>query len=304
MRTNGILFYNHASGPDFGDAEREKLRVRVEEANLSFIQLTPELSVPGLVRQAMSKGAKLFIAAGGDGTVNHVAQALIGTDAALAVIPLGTYNHFAKDAGVPTEWEAALAVALGDTSTKLDVAKVNDRYFLNNISLGLYPDAVRRREEKGRDYPRWRATLYAGFMTLRHWRATTIALEMPADPARIANGESPIHLEAFRTQLLMVSNNAYDLSRFGMHAPRTSLRGGLLSIYWLPKMPRLRFIRFITRYLRGKAEELAGLRAMQTAEVRIHTPHPRTRVGLDGEVVTFQSPLLITIVPGGLRVKV
>jgi len=303
MPAKGLLFFNHSSGATFGDTEREKLRSLAEQAHVSFIQVTPELSVPSLVREAISKGTKLFIAAGGDGTVNHVAQALVGTDATLAVIPLGTYNHFARDAGVPIEWEEALEVALGSESAKLDVAKVNDRYFLNNISLGLYPDAVRRREEKGRHYPRWRATLYAGYMTLRHWRSTTIALEIPPDTVRHSSGDVRGHLEAFKTHLLMVSNNAYDLSRFGMHAPRTDLRAGLLTVYWLPKMRRLRFIRFIARYLRGTAEELAGLRSLQTTQLSLHTPHPRVRVGLDGEVITFHSPLLVTIVPGGLTVK-
>ena len=69
-------------------------------------------------------------------------------NATLAVIPIGTYNHFARDLGIPTEWRAALEVALRGETRVIDTARVNDRFFVNNLSMGLYPELVARREER------------------------------------------------------------------------------------------------------------------------------------------------------------
>ena len=91
-------------------------------------------------------GTDLFIAAGGDGTINHVVQALVNTDARLGVLPMGTYNHFAKDLGIPLGWRAALDVALTGVTRQIDAERVNERFFFNYVSMCLYPELVSRRE--------------------------------------------------------------------------------------------------------------------------------------------------------------
>jgi diacylglycerol kinase family enzyme len=91
-----------------------------------------------------------IVAGGGDGTVNAVAGSLAGTDGVLGVLPMGTLNHFAKDAGIPLDLEAAVRNLFTGQVTKVDVGEVNGRVFVNNSGVGFYPHFVRQREEQER----------------------------------------------------------------------------------------------------------------------------------------------------------
>ena len=93
-------------------AEVDAFEEAVREQDLEIVRLRPALDIRQTIRQQMREERRLFIAAGGDGTIHHVVQPLVNSDAALAVLPLGTYNHFAKDLGIPMDWRQALEVAL------------------------------------------------------------------------------------------------------------------------------------------------------------------------------------------------
>lgn len=289
--TRGTIFLNEKSGPKGGGDE--DLASAAEKAGLEVIRLTRGFDIGGAVRDRLNRGMGLFVAAGGDGTVNAVLQPLVQhPEAALAVIPEGTYNHFARDIGIPLDWQEALEVALNGTRRTVDTGRANDRFFVNNLSIGLYPDLVRRREEKGRDYPRWKARLYALYSTLRKFRHVTLAIE------------SEHHHELVRTHVFMISNNSYDLSRLGIEAPRATLEEGRLSVYWLPHISRLKLMRFVARYLAGRVRETPGFRSFRTARVKVQSAKPIIRVGIDGEVFTLATPLIITTVPQSLAVMV
>jgi diacylglycerol kinase family enzyme len=233
-----------------------------------------------------------FVAAGGDGTVHYVVQAIVNTEASLAVIPTGTYNHFARDLDIPLDWREALKVAMDGEVRQVDTGRINDRFFVNNVSLGLYPELVSRREAHGRDYPRWKARLYAFYGTIRKYKHVTLAIETEV-----------LH-EVIRTHVFMVSNNSYDLERVGIEAPRATLTGGRLSVYWLQHTSRLRLTRMIARYMTGRVRHIPGFRSFRTLRMAVQSPRRQLRVGIDGEVVTLDTPLMITIVPRSLNVRV
>ena len=88
------------------------------------------------------------MAAGGDGTINSVASAVVGSEKSLGVLPFGTMNHFAKDLHIPLDLEGAVNTIVAGHKTKVDVGEVNGRIFLNNSSLGLYPSIVRERQKQ------------------------------------------------------------------------------------------------------------------------------------------------------------
>ena len=268
------------------------LEAAASDAGLEVVRLAPGLDCAALVRSRMAEGRRLFVAAGGDGTVNHVVQALVHTDAVLGVIPIGTYNHFAKDLGIPLTWSAALGVALSGATKQVDAARAHERFFVNNISMGLYPELVSKRESRGRDYPRWKARLYAAYSTLRKFPHVAVTLE------------SEHHQEVVRTHVLMVSNNTYDLSRIGIEAPRNALGEGRLSVYWLPHVPRLKLMSFIAHYLAGRVRTAPGFRSFRTARLKMQSSKNHMKVGVDGEVMTVDMPLVVTIVPQSLLVKV
>lgn len=282
------MLLNPSSGVKLPAALEEAAR----DAGLEVLRLDARVDCAALVRSRMNEGRRLFVAAGGDGTVNHVIQALVNTDAVLGVIPGGTYNHFATDLGIPWGWREALDVALGGATKQIDAARANDRFFVNNISMGLYPELVAKREARGRDYPRWKARLYAAYSTLRKFPYVAVTLE------------SEHHQEVVRTHVLMVSNNTYDLSRIGIHAPRSGLEEGRLSVYWLPHVPRLKLMSFIAHYLAGRVRTAPGFRSFRTARLKMQTSERHLHVGIDGEVATLDVPLIVTIVPQSLLVRV
>jgi YegS/Rv2252/BmrU family lipid kinase len=290
--SRGTLFFNPSSGVKLPQAELSAIEASATEQGLEVIHVTRDVDIAATIRERMRQNKSLFVAAGGDGTVNCVVQAVAHTDATMAVIPVGTFNHFARDIGIPLDWRAALDVAINGAKKQVDVARVNDRYFVNNISLGLYPEMVSRREERGRDYPRWKARFYAMYVTLQKYPHVSLTLE------------SEHHQEVVRTHMLLISNNTYDLSRVGIEAPRTTLEEGRLSVYWLPHVPRIELMKFIAHYFAGRVRTAPGFRSFRTQQLKVRSSHKEIRLGVDGEVFTMQTPLVITIAPQSLLVKV
>ena len=288
----GTVFLNPSSGVRFPATEKQALEQAAREAGLDVIHLGRDVNVTEVIRQRMREGMKLFVAAGGDGSINHVVQPLVNSEGILGVIAAGTYNHFAKDVNIPLDWREALDVALNGETRQVDTARVNERYFVNNLSMGLYPELVARREEKGRDYPRWKARLHAFYMTFRAYPHVSFTVE------------TEHHQEVVRSQLFMASNNSYDLSRIGVEAPRNAMNEGRLSVYWLPHLSRYELMKFGAHYLAGRVTQAPGFRSFRTARMRVQSRHRELEVGLDGELFTMETPLVVTSVPQSLLVRV
>lgn len=289
MPAESTLFLNRNSGAreNAGDLAEAARALGIE-----VVEVTEATNCSREITARRRRGQRLFIAAGGDGTVHHVVQSLVGTDSVLGVIPSGTYNHFARDLGIPLGWREALEVALHGTDREIDAARVNDRFFVNNISLGLYPELVARREERGREYPRWKARLYAFAATLRRYRHVTLIVETEAVQ------------EVIRTHVFLISNNSYDLERVGLEAPRSTLTDGSLSIYWLEHTSRLRLTRILGRYLAGRLRQIPDFRSFRSERVRVQSSHGHLRIGIDGELFTLSTPLVVSSVPRSLTVRV
>ena len=290
--SKGTLFFNPSSGVKLSKSDKDEMTAAAGAAGLEVIPLTRQIDCAQTIRERMARGVRLFVAAGGDGTITNIVQPLVNSEAVLGVIPVGTYNHFARDLEIPLDWKEALDVVLNGDTRQVDAARINDRFFVNNVSLGLYPELVARREEKGRDYPRWKARLYAAYRTLRKYPSITL------------NIESAHHHEIVRTHVFMVSNNSYDLSRIGVEAARETLEGGRLSVYWLPHISRLKMTKFVASYLAGRVHDTPGFRSFRTAAMKMQSPRKTLKVGVDGEVFTLNIPLVITSVPKSLLVKV
>jgi diacylglycerol kinase family enzyme len=290
--TKGLLFFNPSSGVRFPPEQSAAFVAAAIDAGLEVIQVAHDVDVAATIRGRMREGMRLFVAAGGDGTINHVIQPLVNSEAVLGVVPLGTYNHFARDLGIPLDWGAALETVLSGATRQIDAARLNDRFFVNNVSLGLYPELVARREERGREYPRWKARIWSAYATFRRYPHVTLTVE------------TEHHQELVRTHVFMVSNNTYDLSRIGIEAPRDRLTEGRLSVYWLPHMPRVALMKFVAHYLAGRVRQAPGFRSFRTARMKVQSARRVLHVGMDGELFTMATPLVITSVPQSLLVRV
>lgn len=243
------------------------------------------------VRRALELGCRTVVAAGGDGTLNAVASQLVNAPAALGVLPLGTLNHFAKDLGLPTRPEDALRVIATGHTRAIDVGEVNGHYFLNNSSLGLYPDIVRDRERQQTRLGRgkWTAFFWAVWGALRRYPFMTVRLRV--------NGEDFVQ----RSPFVFVGNNAYQMEGFQI-GQRASLEDGQLSVYVAHRAGRWRLLQLGLRALAGRLRPTRDFRVLTAPELGIDTPHRHLRVATDGEVRVLQAPLHYRIHAGALRV--
>ncbi len=254
-------------------------------------------SVPGkdLVATARSLVgiATLLVVGGGDGSVSAVAGALAGTDVRLGVLPLGTLNHFAKDAGIPLDVAGAVQTIAHGHERRVDVAELNGRTFINNSSLGIYPWMVRRREaiQRHRGFPKWLAMISSGFAALR--RFPLFRVRITADRERIVT-TSPI---------VFVGCNRYAMTMFSL-GERAQLDGGELCLYVARCSSRFALLRLVFRGLFGRLEQARDFTITYPREVLVETWRKRLLVAADGEVVPSQAPLRYRVVPGGLTVMV
>jgi diacylglycerol kinase family enzyme len=279
--------------PASGSADRERaeqIAAAASAAGLDALALEKDLDVQAEVRQRIDRGQRLFVAAGGDGTVHALVQPLVGTEGELAVLPVGTWNHFARDIHLSLDWREALEVALTGQIRQIDVGRVNDRFFINNLSLGFYPELVQHRE-KYRKLGKWRAYFHALSAAMKKFPHVALAVE------------SPHRFESIRTHVFMVSVNAYNLEQPGIMAPRESLDGGFLSVYWLPDLPKHQFVLSVGRYLRGKMGADGAIRSVRTTNLRVQSARASMSVGLDGELHDLATPMVISVVRKALNVR-
>jgi diacylglycerol kinase family enzyme len=240
------------------------------------------------VRLALQRGTRTILVGGGDGTLRRVAALLLERDAALGVLPLGSFNHFARDLGIPLGLDDAVRAALGGAPRRVDVGEVNGRVFLNNASLGLYPSFVRLREQEGARGPaRWLVRLRAAVRALRRRKEIVV---------RIRVGEvSTVH----RTPIVMVGNNEYRATGLEL-GTRPSLSGGRLAIYIVKGGGRRHVLRLAWRMLTDRVrDELEVLRAEAAT---LESRRRRLHVAMDGDVELMAPPLEFRIRPAALWV--
>lgn len=245
-----------------------------------------------LAQHAAHGAAQIVVAGGGDGTLNAVASALVGTDKIFGVLPIGTLNHFAKDLQIPLELADAVRTICAGQTRRVDVGEVNGRIFLNNSSLGLYPNIVHEREAIQRQgYSKWPAFFRALLAVLRRY---------PFLDVRLSAAEKGV---ATRTPFVLIGNNKYELDGFKLGG-RACLDAGQLGLYITGRIGRLGLVRLALRALFGRLRGDKDFLALCAKEVWIATRLRQVRVSTDGEVTLLQTPLHYRIRPGALHVLV
>ncbi len=276
--------------PSAGSAERGQLERALHAAGIraELREAGPEQLWEAAVRAA--DDADIVAIGGGDGTVNAVVSAIGDRDVTLAILPLGTLNHLARDLGVPDDLDGAVALLRDGPTRRIDVGEVNGRVFLNNSSIGLYPEAVRERDAaERRGASRWPAMAIATVRALRRY---------PLLDVRIEAGET---LRACSTPLVFVGNNRYDLSMAGAGG-RERLDGGHLVIYAARDPGRMGLLRLAWWAVRGRLERHPEVEFASAAAATVGSRRPALDVAVDGEVMRLDTPLRYRIRPAALEV--
>ena len=270
---------------------RAKFRVHGCEAEVTLA--TSGEDMIAAARKAIADGVQVVVAGGGDGTINAVASVMAGSGVDFGVLPLGTLNHFAKDLGIPLELDEAVRNVAEGRRVEVDVGEVNDRIFLNNSSLGLYPDIVRDREKQQHRLGRgkWLAATWAAVAALRRFPFLDVGVGVDG------------RQHARRTPFVFIGNNEYIMQGLAI-GERRRLDGGTLSLYVAQRPGRLGLVRFAWRALWGRLAQERDFDVMLSDKFDIKTRHRRLRVATDGEVTVMTTPLRYRIRPAALAVIV
>jgi diacylglycerol kinase family enzyme len=289
------VILNGTAGGGAGAQQAQALQERFAAAGMEAAVETVAggRDILDAVDRAMAQGARLIVAAGGDGTQSAVASRLAGTRIVQGVLPLGTLNHFAKDLGIPLELEASVGVVAHGRELAIDVGEVNGRAFINNSSIGLYPDIVLDRERQRRrlGLGKWRAFLSA---------CLHAAQDVPALDVRVEAGGRALRREV---PFVFVGNNSYEMEGFAI-GRRTSLSDGELSLYMTQRTGRFALLRLALRALFHRLDQARDFDGVTAPAFVVHTRHAQLRVATDGEVTLMRTPLEYRIRPASLTVRV
>ena len=232
------------------------------------------------------------VAVGGDGTLNTVAQAAHAVGCAMGVVPQGTFNYFARTHGIPADPAEAARLLLGWTPLPVQVAAVNDRVFLVNASLGLYPDLLEDREAYKARFgrSRWVAFMAACATLLRAQRRLRLHIETGGTVRDV------------QTLTLFVGNNRLQLQQFGAE-PEDTLAGtpgnGSMAALMLRPIGTLSMMGLMLHGAMGRLGEAAGVEGFefQHMVVRPTLAPGRTEVvvAFDGEVARMRAPIDIRV---------
>jgi diacylglycerol kinase family enzyme len=269
-----VLFVNPKSGG--GKATRAGIAERARELGVDVIVLRQDDDLAALVDDAVARGADALGAAGGDGSLAVVAAAALAHDLPFVCVPAGTRNHFALDVGVDRgDLVGSLEAFTDAVERRIDVAEVNGRLFLNNVSLGIYGDAVRQpayRDAKAR--------------TLAQTAAQVLGPSAPAAGLELVDDDGRAHRDPV---VVLVSNNPYSFDPPRAPGTRAALDSGQLGVIVLdrPAPP--------------PGQTSARTWTAKQLEVRATAP---VHAGVDGEGVDLTPPLRFVIRPGTLRVRI
>lgn len=288
------VIINAGAGADGKEDVRDQLVELFQaggvEAQVSLAHTGDE--VTELARKAAQSDADAIVAGGGDGTISSVASELMGTNKVLGVLPFGTLNHFAKDLQMPLELEGAVQTIIAGHTIDVDVGEVNDRIFLNNSSLGLYPSIVREREKKQRlGHGKWPAFVWAALAVMRRYPFLEIRLSVEGEQLTL------------KTPFVFIGNNEYEMESLKVGG-RARLDAGKLSLYLTHRTGRLGLIVLALRALLGRLRQERDFVVLITEEIWLATKHRRVRVAFDGEVMIMEPPLHYRIHARALRVLV
>lgn len=245
------------------------------------------------VQRIVAEGFSTIVAAGGDGTVMGVAHALMGSAANLAVLPLGTFNYFARGLGLPQEPEVAAKAILAGHPKRISVGTVNDQLFLNNASIGIYPTILQAREDI---YARWgRSRIMA------HWSVarTLVRFQRPMRMVLTADGAR----QELRTPLVFVARSAYQLERFGLQGAQ-AISDDKFAVFIAHGGSRWALFKLALRLALRRVQVGRDVEVVYAHDLEVETAKRRPRVAFDGEKRRMLAPLTFRIEEHALSIIV
>ncbi len=290
-RRHAVLFLNPRSGG--GKVGEFDLVAEARARGVETVVLGPDDDLTALAEAAVADGAEVLGMAGGDGSQADVAAVAVAHDLPFVCIPAGTRNHFALDLNLDrVDPRPALDAFVHGVERRVDHGLAGGRFFVNNVSLGIYPHVV--------DSPEYRDG--------RMKAAASIIPELmnPDTPSLSLRFDSPTGTHYDTAQVLLVSNNPYrGFAALDGAGRRVSLDGGVLGVLVIAAADPDELTRAARRTTLGvPLEKVEGFDQWTATSIRVDSDEATVLAGVDGEALDLPTPLDIRIVPGGLRVMV
>jgi diacylglycerol kinase family enzyme len=290
-----FIVLNAGSGRTDTVERLETIRAVLAEARQRHEILVVEdaRKIPDAARRAVASARHdhgVVVAAGGDGTINAVAQVVLDSGLPFGVLPQGTFNYFGRAHRIPSETAEAARALIASQVQPVQVGLINDRIFLVNASIGFYPQLLEDREQYKKRFGRSRlVALWAGLMTiLREHRNLLLELENDGN------------LKTLRTATLVVGNNLLQLEQLGIAEAPALSAGQLVAIAVRPvsKLAMLGLLLHGALGQLGAAENVVSF-PFERLTVTLRRPLRRRRVKIatDGEVGWLTLPLLFRVAP-------
>ncbi|TEA79907.1 diacylglycerol/lipid kinase family protein [Allopusillimonas ginsengisoli] len=295
---------NGGSGRRDADAARDAIesamRAAARRYHLFIIEDIDDLTAT--IQQAVDAAESengAVVAVGGDGTINAVATAALGRRCCFGAIPQGTFNYFGRSLGIPEDIDAALQDLLHGQVTPVQVGLVNDRVFLVNASVGLYPQLLEDREAFKQRYGRSRfVALWSALVTAcGDHRYLNLVLEQGSEQSEL------------RTTTLFIGNNRLQLEQVGVEQAESVTQGQLAAIAVKP-VGTLAMLWLAARGALGKLGEAENVTGFSFRSLSVsprgllrgnkHRKH-RIKVAVDGEVMWLDTPLAFRVAPEPLQ---
>jgi diacylglycerol kinase family enzyme len=294
-----FIVFNRASGSGDGPAAQTEMQqiLTTNKRGHEFFVVEDPKQVRRLAERAAEAAVRengAVIVAGGDGTINAVAQAVLPTQRPFGIVPQGTFNYTTRAHAIPLDPRQATLALLRAKIEPMQVGLLNQRVFLVNASLGIYPELLEDREAYKRRFGRRRSVaIWSGLATLLH-EHRQLLLEIEHDQAQ----------EIVRTPSLFVGNNPLQLERAGLPEAEAVQHRRLAGVIVRPVGTRS----LLWLALRGALGQLGGAQHVRDFSFRRMSVNPALRgkkrqlkVATDGEICWMKPPLTFSVAKDSLQ---
>ncbi|SAI73774.1 Putative lipid kinase BmrU [Bordetella ansorpii] len=297
-----FIVWNQGSGRNDAELVRSTIQKVLDEAGRTYelIAVDDGAKLPDIARRAVEAARArggVVVACGGDGTLNAVARAVLGSGVPFGILPQGTFNYFGRAYGIPQDTEIATRGLIGAHLEPVQVGLLNGQAFLVNASLGLYPQLLEDREAYKQRYGRSRlVALWSAIVTLLRGGHRRLALHLDSGEVQ----------GVIRTPTLVVGNNALQLRQIGIPQAEELERGKLMAMTAKP-VGSLALYGLLLRGLLSRLGEAENVISFPFESMTVRLGKRRRRgikVAMDGEICWMQAPLEFRVSPEPLMMLV
>ena len=287
-----FIVLNSASGHNDSNAERQVFADVFNSVGraFEFLQFENPLEIAAVSARAVALAQNkcgVVVAAGGDGTINAVAAAVLRSGCPFGVLPQGTFNYFGRVNAIPQDAQAAAAALLNASVVPVAVGEVNGRIFLVNASLGLYPQLLEDREAWKKQFGRSRVVAFAsGLATIFQARGQLrLEIEMEGKTTTV------------RTPTLFIGNNHLQLAQVGIEATHAdAVKSGELAAVMVAPTGTLALLGLLARGMMGRLGDADNIKSFSFQKLKVALRSKRrVKVATDGEITWMAPPLVFQV---------